>query len=206
MATERAATARAMAQPKIKASVEDANAKLAELERLRSSARATSKERLGAGSAYTKSKKEADRLITDAVDSDPQVKDARASVTQATTAYKVTASQTREAWAREDKEAATRRKQEQEEFEKDPIRVAIREKRLAVGMTLEQAREAMGSEGQLVYEGQNGEKGYKWTFYSDQPSGFTSSGLPVYGGRASVTHIFSATVQNGKVVEYSRSR
>ena len=74
----------------------------------------------------------------------------------------------------------------------DKIAAAIKEGRLAVGMTLAEARKAMGRNGVLVYEDREVQR-YSWDVFVDAGS-----------NRLRFSHKESATFKDDKLIQHSK--
>lgn len=99
---ERAAYAKAIDQADIKQAVADAEAKRQALERARQTHDAANKERLDAGSAYTRAQQKADQLIAAALANDEGLSEANAAYTVAARRYDALVRRTRDEWQKED--------------------------------------------------------------------------------------------------------
>lgn len=190
-----AATAKAerdaMASDAYKTLAAEVEAARAALEEARRSG--TPQERLDASSAYNKARLALEPIVPEAVKNAPEVIAATRGLRIAESALSARQQAIREA------------------EENDPINVAIREKRLVIGMTLEQANKAMGRTGKLVAESQRVAT-YAWDVYSEASTRYR----PLMGARGNAVgvtpefvppqymHTITADFEQGKIVRHMR--
>jgi hypothetical protein len=189
-----AATAKAereaMASDPYKTLAAEVEAARAALEEARRSG--TPQERLDASSAYNKARLALEPIVPEAVKNAPEVIAATRGLRIAESALSARQQAIREA------------------EENDPINVAIREKRLVLGMTLEQARKAMGRDGKL-FEETEAYITYAWDVYSepytvDRPtmSGNRVVGVHKVGVPGRYQHTIYATFEHGKLTSHQK--
>lgn len=156
----------------------------------------TPQQRLDASSQWNKARLAVERMGPEAIKADAKASSAAAEVERL-----------RKALASAIATAEARRHREQEEADaRDPVKVAVKEKRLAVGMTLEQANAAMGSDGVLKEEDADGNSFYRWPIY------VTEIDIPPQGGFTTGVHTVRerlagynwAIVRKGRVTQWGK--
>ena len=89
--------------------------------------------------------------------------------------------------------------------EADPdgsIRAAVKAKKLTVGMTVEQANEALGEKGREVGQSSDGSIQMEWKKYRQEVIRVTTYGRPVTRPVLGTTYL--ANVRDGKIVSYTK--
>lgn len=156
----------------------------------------TPQQKLDASSAYNKARAALDIARKTAVDGDADVKELRSKVAKAEYNLSIAKVELQKAYTTD---VELRKAEAEAKIEADPILRAIRDGKLAIGMTLAQANHAMKKDGRLVEETQT-TKVYEW------PHSYVSGGRIV--GNIWVneysTMFYWAHIESGKIVHHGK--